>query len=150
MIVVIGSDHAGVALKEELKGLLREMGAECRDFGTDGPASVDYPDFGEQVSLSVSRGEAERGILICGTGIGMSIVANKFPRVRAALCAEPFSAKMSRLHNDANVLVIGGRVTGNALALEIAKVWMETPFEGGRHLMRLKKISAIEERLLKG
>jgi ribose 5-phosphate isomerase B len=146
MLVAIGSDHAGVELKGELAALLKEMGFDCRDFGTDTPQSVDYPDFGEKVSRAVSTGEAERGILICGTGIGMSIVANKFPGVRAALCSEPFSARMSRLHNDANILVIGGRVTGKELAKDIARVWLETPFEGGRHLRRLDKIRLIEKK----
>jgi ribose 5-phosphate isomerase B len=146
MLVAIGSDHAGVELKGELTALLKEMGLEYRDFGTDTPQSVDYPDFGEKVSQAVSTGQAERGILICGTGIGMSIVANKFPGVRAALCGEPFGARMSRLHNDANVLVIGGRVTGRELAREIARVWLETPFEGGRHLRRLDKIRLIEKK----
>lgn len=146
MTVAIGCDHAGVELKGALISLLEERGIQYRDFGTTGPQSVDYPDFGEAVSRAVSTGEAERGVLICGTGIGMSIVANKFPGVRAALCAEPFSARMSRLHNDANVLVIGGRVTGVELAREIAKVWIETPFEGGRHQRRLDKIREIENR----
>jgi ribose 5-phosphate isomerase B len=146
MTVAIGCDHAGVELKEALISLLRDRGIQYRDFGTNGPQSVDYPDFGEAVSRAVSTGEAERGVLVCGTGIGMSIVANKFPGVRAALCAEPFSARMSRLHNDANVLVIGGRVTGVELAREIATVWLETPFEGGRHQRRLDKIREIEDR----
>jgi ribose 5-phosphate isomerase B len=146
MTVAIGCDHAGVELKEALISLLRDRGIQYRDFGTNGPQSVDYPDFGEAVSRAVSTGEAERGVLVCGTGIGMSIVANKFTGVRAALCAEPFSARMSRLHNDANVLVIGGRVTGVELAREIATVWLETPFEGGRHQRRLDKIREIEDR----
>jgi ribose 5-phosphate isomerase B len=146
MKVAIGCDHAGVELKEELLSLLKQMGIECEDFGTNSTQSVDYPDFGEKVSSAVSKGEVERGILICGTGIGMSIVANKFPNVRAALCNEPFSAKMSRLHNDANILVIGGRVTGKALAREITKLWLETSFEGGRHTRRIEKISQIEEK----
>jgi ribose 5-phosphate isomerase B len=107
---------------------------------------VDYPDFGDKVSSAVSKGEVDRGVLICGTGIGMSIVANKHRNVRAALCSEPFSARMSRLHNDANVLVLGGRVVGSELAKDIARVWMETPFEGGRHLRRLQKISSMEEK----
>lgn len=149
MVVAIGCDHAGVELKEELKAHLKDMTVEVRDFGTVGPLSVDYPDFGELVSVAVSKGEADRGILICGTGIGMSIVANKFPGIRAALCSEPFSAKMSRLHNDSNILVIGGRVTGSALAVEITRVWMETPFEGGRHQKRLDKIASVEEKIRK-
>ncbi len=146
MRIAIGCDHAGLELKREIVSLLKSMGADVADFGTDTSASVDYPDFGEKVSSAVSKGEVERGILICGTGIGMSIVANKHRNVRAALCSEPFSARMSRLHNDANVLVLGGRVIGVELAKDIAKVWMETPFEGGRHERRLKKISLMEEK----
>ncbi|GAB4390084.1 MAG: ribose 5-phosphate isomerase B [Thermodesulfovibrionales bacterium] len=146
MRIAIGCDHAGFELKSAILKLLEEKGIEVRDMGTDGVLSVDYPDFGEAVSCAVSAGEADRGILICGTGIGMSIVANKFPGVRAALCAEPFSARMSRLHNDANVLVIGGRVTGLELAMEITRVWLATPFEGGRHQRRLDKIREIEKR----
>ena len=146
MTIAIGSDHAGVELKEELISLLKEMGLAYTDMGTNGPASVDYPDFGERVSDAVSSGRVERGILICGTGIGMSIVANKFHGIRASLCNDLFSAKMSRLHNDANILVIGGRIVGIGLAREIAKTWLETPFDGGRHADRLKKITLIEEK----
>jgi ribose 5-phosphate isomerase B len=146
MKIAIGSDHAGLALKGEMVSLLREMGLDVMDLGTDTSESVDYPDFGDKVSSAVSKGEVDRGVLICGTGIGMSIVANKHRNVRAALCSEPFSARMSRLHNDANVLVLGGRVVGSELAKDIARVWMETPFEGGRHLRRLQKISSMEEK----
>lgn len=146
MKIAIGSDHAGLALKGELVSLLKDMGADVTDMGTDTPESVDYPDFGDKVSSAVSKGEVDRGVLICGTGIGMSIVANKHRNVRAALCSEPFSARMSRLHNDANILVLGGRVVGSELAKDIARVWMETPFEGGRHQRRLQKISSIEEK----
>jgi ribose 5-phosphate isomerase B len=146
MKIAIGCDHAAVELKEALFSLLADKGHEVLDFGTRGTGSVDYPDFGEKVGLSVSEGEADRGILICGTGIGMSIVANKIPGIRAALCSEPFSARMSRLHNDANVLVLGGRVTGRNLAEEIVATWLETPFEGGRHARRVEKITGIEER----
>jgi ribose 5-phosphate isomerase B len=110
---------------------------------------VDYPDFGEKVSKDVSDKKIDRGILICGTGIGMSIVANKFPGVRASLCNELFTAKMSRLHNDANILVLGGRIVGKDLAKEIVKTWISTPFEGERHAKRLDKISHIEGRLQK-
>lgn len=146
MKIAIGSDHAGVELKSELVQLLKNMGSDVLDVGPTTSESVDYPDFGDKVSTAVSRGEVDRGVLICGTGIGMSIVANKFRNVRAALCSEPFSARMSRLHNDSNILVIGGRVTGVELAKDITRVWMETPFEGGRHERRLKKITLIEER----
>lgn len=146
MRIAIGSDHAGLEMKRELLSLLQEMGHEQVDYGTDTPQSVDYPDFGERVARAVASGEVDRGILICGTGIGMSIVANKIPGVRAALCNELFSARMSRLHNDANVLVLGGRVIGKDLAKEIVRTWMTTPFEGGRHFNRLKKITLIEEK----
>ncbi len=147
MKIAIGSDHAGFELKAEIKSLLKEIGLECIDFGTDGTTSVDYPDFGRKVSEAVSRGEIDRGILICGTGIGMSIVANKFPNVRASLCNDLFTAKMSRLHNDANILVIGGRIVGKDLAKEIVRVWFSTEFEGGRHVKRLEKIRRIEEKM---
>lgn len=147
MKIAIGSDHAGFDLKSEIITLLKEMGLEWIDFGTDGPHSVDYPDFGERVSRAVSIGEIERGILICGTGIGMSIVANKFPNVRASLCNDLFTARMSRLHNDANILVIGGRIVGKDLAKEIVRVWLSTGFEGGRHTMRLEKIRRIESKI---
>jgi len=145
MAVVIGCDHAGLELKLELIALLKEMGEVFLDSGTDNLQSVDYPDFGERVAEAVSSGKVEKGILICGTGIGMSIVANKFPNVRASLCNDLFTAKMSRLHNDANILVIGGRIVGKDLAREIVRLWFLTPFEGGRHTKRLDKIKKIEE-----
>lgn len=149
MKVAIGSDHAGLELKEEIIRLLSDMKFECIDYGTNGVQSVDYPDFGDRVSREVSAGNVDRGILICGTGIGMSIVANKFPNIRASLCNELFSARMSRRHNDANILVIGGRIVGKDLAKAIVKVWFNTEFEGGRHQNRLHKIKLIEERFLK-
>jgi ribose 5-phosphate isomerase B len=149
MTIAIGCDHAGVELKKEIISLLHDLHIECIDYGTNGTESVDYPDFGEKVSESVSSGKIEKGILICGTGIGMSIVANKFPGVRASLCSGIFTARMSRLHNDANVLVLGGRVIGKDLAKEIVKTWVSTPFEGERHAKRLNKISLIEDRLTK-
>ena len=145
--IAIGSDHAGFGLKEEILGLLKGLDIDIVDCGTNTTESVDYPDFGARVSELVSSGEAERGILVCGTGLGMSMVANKYPNVRAALCNDLFSAKMSRLHNDANILVMGGRVIGKDLAAEIVKVWLSTPFEGERHLKRLHKIKKIEEKL---
>ncbi|MBI4849502.1 MAG: ribose 5-phosphate isomerase B [Nitrospirae bacterium] len=149
MKIAIGCDHAGVAMKNEITPVLNELGIEWEDFGTKTEESVDYPDFGERVSEAVSSGKMERGILICGTGIGMSIVANKFPGVRAALCCEAFSATMSRLHNDANLLVLPGRIIDGNTAAEIVRVWFTTPFEGGRHQRRLDKIKAIESRLCK-
>ncbi|MEJ2683488.1 MAG: ribose 5-phosphate isomerase B [Candidatus Sulfobium sp.] len=147
MRIAIGCDHAGFGLKEEILGLLRGLNQEYFDCGTNGTESVDYPDFGLKVSELISSGEMEKGILICGTGIGMSMVANKFPNVRAALCSDLFAARMSRLHNDANILVMGGRVIGKDLAAEIVKVWLATPFEGQRHIRRLIKIKNIEEKL---
>ena len=147
MLVAVGSDHAGLDLKQEIVKLLAELKHDVADYGTCTPLSVDYPDFGEKVAEAVSGGKAERGILICGTGIGMSIVANKFPNVRAALCNELFSARMSRMHNDANILVLGGRIIGRDLAREIVRLWIDTGFENGRHSDRIRKISAIEKKL---
>jgi ribose 5-phosphate isomerase B len=147
MKIAIGSDHAGFGLKEDVLELLKGLNHDIVDCGTHTTESVDYPDFGEKVSGMVSGGEVERGILICGTGLGMSMVANKFPNVRAALCNDLFSAKMSRLHNDANVLVLGGRIIGSDLAAEIVRTWMSTAFEGERHMRRLNKIKKIEETL---
>jgi len=149
MKIGIGCDHAGLELKNEIIRLLSGLGIECIDYGTNRPESVDYPDFGEKVSEAVSSGKIDRGILICGTGIGMSIVANKFPRVRASLCNDLFTAQMSRRHNDANILVLGGRIVGTDLAKEIVMTWMNTLFEGERHSKRIKKITLIEERLTK-
>ena len=149
MTIAIGCDHAGFELKKEIISLLDDLHIECIDYGTEGPQSVDYPDFGEKVSEAVSSGKIDKGILICGTGIGMSIVANKFPNVRASLCNELFTAKMSRLHNDANILVLGGRIVGKDLAKEIVRIWVSTNFEGKRHCARLKKITLIEDRLKK-
>lgn len=145
MPVIIGCDHAAFTMKEAVKAYLVERGIEVLDAGTHDTHSVDYPDFGAQVAGAVSRGEFGRGILICGTGIGMSMVANKFPHVRAALCNDLFSAIMSRRHNDANILVMGGRVIGETLALEIVKAWLETPFEGGRHQQRLNKFDSLDK-----
>ncbi len=147
MKIAIGCDHAGVFLKNEILSVLDELDVEWEDFGTKDEISVDYPDFGEKVSEVVSNGEIDRGILICGTGIGMSIVANKFPSVRAALCSEDYSAKMSRLHNDANLLVLPGRMIDKDTAKKIVKTWFTTDFEGGRHQRRLDKIKEIERRI---
>ena len=135
--IVIGCDHAAFQLKEILKAHLLDNGIRVEDVGAFSAASVDYPDIGSQVSSQVSSGKYERGILLCGTGLGMSMVANRFARVRAALCNDIFSAVMSRKHNNANILVMGGRVVGDVLAIEILKAWMETAFEGDRHQRRL-------------
>jgi ribose 5-phosphate isomerase B len=147
MKVAIGCDHAGVSMKNEIIPVLSELDIEWEDFGTKDEQSVDYPDFGEKVSEIVSKGLVDRGILICGTGIGMSIVANKFPGIRAALCQEDYSAKMSRLHNDANVLVLPGRIINTDTARAIVKTWFTTSFEGGRHQRRIDKIKDIESRV---
>ena len=145
----LACDHGGFELKEEVKVFLKSFGAEPIDMGTFSEESVDYPDFGVLVAEKVSRGELEKGILICGTGIGMSMVANKFPRVRAALANDLYSSRCSREHNDANILIIGGRIVGKELAKEIVKVWLETPFAEGRHKRRLEKIEALEKEKFK-
>ena len=146
-MIAIGADHGGLELKEALVAELRARGDEIVDVGTDGPGSVDYPDFGRQVAERVSRGEAARGVLICTNGIGMSIVANKFPGVRAALVGEATAARMAREHNDANVLVLGGGMMGKFHARELLRVFLETPFAGGRHQQRVDKITDIERSL---
>ncbi len=143
--IAIASDHAGRELKEEVKALLSELGREFVDMGTDDDESVDYPDYGIPLAEKVSKGELECGILVCGTGVGMSILANKFKGVRAALVNDLFTAEMAKEHNNANILVIGARVTDKALAKEIVKIWLTTEFAGGRHQRRLDKIEAIEK-----
>ena len=142
--VIIGSDHAAYDLKEKIKAFLIERGIDVEDVGSHSEASVDYPDFGIKVASMVSAGKFDRGILLCGTGIGMSMVANKFPHVRAALCTGLFSSIMSKRHNNLNILVLGARVVGDILAMEIVKAWLETPFEGGRHQRRLDKFDRID------
>jgi ribose 5-phosphate isomerase B len=149
MKIGLACDHGGFELKEELKAFLISLGVDPIDMGTSNEDSVDYPDFGIFVAEKVSRGELEKGILICGTGIGMSIVANKFPNVRAALVNDLYSSRCSREHNDANILIVGGRIVGKGLAKEILKIWLETPFAGGRHKRRLEKIEALEKEKFK-
>lgn len=146
-MIAFGSDHGGVDLKDFLLGILRAKGVSVRDFGTQGHESVDYPDFGREVSLRVARGQAERGVLICTTGIGMSIIANKFPGVRAALVKDLDTARSSREHNNANILVLSGARTDKNLAQQILETWLATPFGGGRHLRRVEKIAQIEREL---
>lgn len=148
MKLAIGCDHGGWELKEDILAFIKDIAnIEVIDFGAANCDSVDYPDYGRKIAEAVARGSVDRGILICGTGIGMSIVANRYPGIRAALCQDIFTAKMSRLHNDANILVMGGRVVGKGLAREIVKTWLETEFEGGRHQKRLDKIREIEKSL---
>jgi ribose 5-phosphate isomerase B len=146
-MIAVGSDHGGVDLKDHLVAFLRARGVAVRDCGTQGAESVDYPDFGRSVSLRVSQGDDERGVLVCTSGIGMSIIANKFPRVRAALVQDVDGARSSREHNDANILVLGGAKLEKSVAQQILEIWLETPFAGGRHQRRLDKISAIEREL---
>jgi ribose 5-phosphate isomerase B len=150
MKIVLGSDHAGFELKEDLRAYLVEQKVGVIDLGVYNEEPVDYPDIGASVAEKVSRGEVGRGILICGSGIGMSIVANRFPGVRAALCHGLYTARISREHNDANLLILGGRLIGKGLAREILRVWLETGFQGGRHQRRLEKIRALEEKIPRG
>ncbi|WP_062108459.1 ribose 5-phosphate isomerase B [Bacillus niameyensis] len=145
MKVALASDHGGIHIREDIKHLLDEMGIEYEDFGCNCEGSVDYPDYALPVAEKVANGEFDRGILICGTGIGMSISANKVKGIRCALVHDLFSAKMTRLHNNSNVLAMGERVIGPGLAREIAKTWLETEFEGGRHQKRIEKITHYEE-----
>ena len=144
MKIAIGADHGGFQLKENIRAWLEEKGYDVEDKGTFDETSCDYPDYGKAVALDVADGKADRGVLVCGTGIGISISANKVKGIRAALCGDTFSARMSRLHNDANVLALGQRVTGVGLALDIVEVWLDTGFEGARHKTRVDKIMQIE------
>lgn len=146
MKITIGSDHGAVALKDEVKMVLAEYGdIEVKDVGTFGTTSVDYPDIAEKICADVTSGAADRGIALCGTGIGISIACNKIKGIRCALCTDVYSAKMSRKHNDANVLAMGGRVLGFGPAGEIVRAWVETGFDGGRHERRVNKIMALEK-----
>lgn len=145
MKVAVGCDHGGYQLKQEVIAYLEKKGYEYKDFGTHSTESCDYPDIAEPVARGVAGGEFDKGILICGTGIGIGIAANKVKGIRAALCHDTFSAHASREHNDANVLTMGQRVIGPGLALEIVDIWLHTEFEGGRHAKRVEKIGKIEE-----
>jgi ribose 5-phosphate isomerase B len=149
MKVVLASDHRGYQLKDSLKKFLEEREIEFLDVGTFSADSVDYPDFAMLAAEKVSHGDYDRGILICGSGIGMCVVANKFPGIRAAVCHDVSTAEMSRKHNDSNMLSLGADVINEELARKILHVWLETKFEGGRHLRRIQKISEIESRLEK-
>jgi ribose 5-phosphate isomerase B len=145
MKVALACDHGGYRLKEIIKDYLEEMGVECVDFGTYSEDSVDYPDFAYKAARAVAERKVDRAILVCGTGVGICIVANKVKGIRAGLCCNVYTAEMSRRHNDTNVLCLGGRVIGDELAKAIVKVWLETPFDGGRHARRLGRLSEIEE-----
>jgi ribose 5-phosphate isomerase B len=144
MKVAIGSDHAGFRLKEELKTYITSLNVEVKDFGCHSEDSVDYPDIAREVALSVARGEVDRGILICGTGIGMSIAANKVKGIRAAVGNELLSVRLAREHNNANVLTLGARIIGTEVAKEAVRVFLETQFLGGRHQRRIEKIGEME------
>lgn len=146
-MLYLGSDHGGLPLKEAVKELLDKRGIAFEDCGTYNGDSVDYPDFGEKVARGVSTGVAEKGLLFCGTGIGMSIVANKFPHVRAALATDVYMARMAKEHNNANILVLGGRVLDREKAKRMVAAWIDATFEGGRHQERLNKIEALEREL---
>lgn len=139
-MILIGSDHAGFALKTLVQQYLSDRGIQVKDVGCENEQSCDYPVFAKDLCERILAGEAGRGILICGTGLGMSVAANRFEGIRAALCTTEFHARMSRAHNDSNILVLGGRVTGSELALAIVKEWLDTPFEGGRHNRRINLI----------
>jgi RpiB/LacA/LacB family sugar-phosphate isomerase len=145
--IIIGCDHAGFPLKETIRQYLENLGYNITDVGTDSGDPVDYPDFGAQVAERVSSGEFDKGILLCGSGVGMAIVANKFPHIRAVTCLDEETARMSRLHNDTNILVLAGRRTEKDAAKSITHLWLSTEFEGDRHQRRIDKIEAIEKRV---
>ncbi len=140
--VAIACDHAGLNLKSQLKADLEEAGYDVLDLGTDGPESVDYPDFGYALANAIAEGKAERGVLVCGSGIGISIAANRNPAVRAAPVTNSLTAKLARQHNDANVVCFGERLVGSEIARDAMKVFLETEFEGGRHARRVDKLAA--------
>lgn len=146
MKLAIGSDHGGFALKEEIKAYLDSRKVEYHDFGCYSAASVDYPTIAEAVGEAITKGGYDRGLLFCGTGVGISMAANKVKGIRAACCSDCFSAKYTRLHNDANILCMGGRVVGAGLATEMVALFLDTEFEGGRHQRRVDMIAAIEEK----
>jgi len=145
--LAIASDHAGFELKESIIAYLHDKGVELEDFGPENNDRVDYPDYGISIARAIQEKKVDRGIVICGTGVGMSIVVNRFPGIRGTLCSDLYTTKMCREHNDSNILIMGGRVIGKGLAEEIVTVWLDTPFEGGRHQKRLDKIEEIDRKL---
>jgi len=145
MVIILGADHAGWRLKNKIKDRLSEKGIAVKDLGTNSDTSVDYPDYGKAVGEAVAAGEGELGILVCGSGIGLSIAANKVKGIRAALCTDGTMGRLAREHNDANVLVLGERITGELLALDIAEAFLSANFLGGRHQRRVDKINALDE-----
>lgn len=144
-MIALASDHVGIDLKKEIMALLDELGLEYKDYGTYTKERTDYPVFAARAAKAVVNGECERAILICGTGVGISIAANKIDGIRAVVCSDCYSAKLSREHNDTNVLAMGARVVGHDLARMIAKIWLETPYEGGRHQRRVDMIARLEK-----
>ncbi|MGI6031528.1 MAG: ribose 5-phosphate isomerase B [Eubacteriales bacterium] len=144
MMIALGSDHGGYQLKETIKQHLLDKGYEVKDYGTYSEESCDYPQYGKAVGKAVASGECEKGILVCGTGIGISLAANKVKGIRAAVCSDTYSAKYTRLHNDANILAMGQRVVGPGLALELVDIFLATEYEGGRHQKRVDQLMAIE------
>ena len=144
MRIAFAADHAGFALKDRLRERAAELGHDVLDLGTNGIASVDYPDFGAACGRVVARGEADRGVVVCGTGLGVAMAAGKVPGVRAATCHDHFTAEMARRHNDANVLAIGARVLGEGVAKDVLETFLATPFDGGRHVGRVGKIDALD------
>lgn len=146
MKIGIGNDHSAVEMKQEITAYLKELGHEVVNYGTDSNESCDYPEYGEKVGRAVVSGEVEKGILICGTGFGISLAANKVKGVRAVVCSEPYTAKLSRMHNDANILAFGARVVGIEMAKMIVNEWLNAEFEGGRHQRRIDMVMAIEDK----
>ena len=144
-LISIASDHGGFSLKLDIVSFLNELGYEVKDMGPKNQKSVDYPDYGIRIAQVVIQNTGSRGILICGTGIGMSIVVNRFPGIRGTLCSDLYTAKLCREHNDSNILIMGGRIVGHGLAREIVSVWLNTPFDGGRHQKRLDKINQLDK-----
>jgi len=149
MKVALGNDHAGTPLRDLVIDEVQKAGHEVIDLGTPGAESVDYPDYARQVAEAVTKGRADRGVLICGTGIGMAMVANKFPGIRCAVCSDVYAARMTRRHNDANVLALRGREADLDVTREIVRIFLDEPFEGGRHQRRIDKISEIEKQVCK-
>ena len=144
-VIPIASDHAGFELKEKLRRELEKLGYDVEDFGTSSPASTDYADYAHPLAREVSEGQAKRGVLLCGTGLGMSYAANRYPHVRAAVAWSPEIAELARRHNDANVLVLPARFVSEEDGVKILKTWLETPFDGGRHVRRVEKIERTED-----
>jgi ribose 5-phosphate isomerase B len=144
-LISIASDHGGFSLKLDIVSFLNELGYEVKDMGPKNQKSVDYPDYGIRIAQVVIQNAGSRGILICGTGIGMSIVVNRFPGIRGTLCSDLYTAKLCREHNDSNILIMGGRIVGHGLAREIVSVWLNTPFDGGRHQKLLDKINQLDK-----